>query len=248
MIRIACILALLLTTLLTTAQPVSSLLKEGARLTENYEEEKALKVYQQALEAEPDNLTALTEASFLSSKIGNRTEGDERDRLYRQAKDFAGQALAIDSNSAMANYAMGVAMGRIALISPTREKIEASKEVKRYAERSLRLDRSNARAWHLLGRWHMGVKDLGATKMLLIKMIYGGMPEASYESATSCYNKAINLRPDYILYYLDLAKAYQALDKTEDARAVLKKALKLEPQTPDDPRHLATSRQLLEDW
>ncbi len=228
------------------AQSESELMQKAAQLEKEYKEGEALKVYQKVIEMDPKNVDALARASYLSSREGFRSEGDDKIRLYNQAREYAERALAIDSNHVDANYAMGVAMGRIAEISPTREKIEASKDIKKYAERTLRLDRNHAGAWHLLGKWHAGVKDLGATKMFMIKMIYGGMPKASYETAVASFNKAINLRSNYILYYLDLAKTYEAMGREDDARSVLEKIVKMKAITPDDPEYIREAREMLD--
>lgn len=231
--------------MISFAQSIDELMEKAETLEKEFKEAEALKVFQQVIDKDPKNILALARASYLSSREGFRKEGDEKIRLYKQAREYARQALAIDPNNVEANYAMGVAMGRIAEISPTKEKIEASKDVKKYAEKTLKLDRNHAGAWYLLGKWHAGVKDLGATKMLLIKMIYGGMPKASYETAVACFNKAINLRPDYILYYLDLAKTYRSMGRKEDARAVLNKIVNMKAITPDDPGYIREAKELL---
>ncbi len=232
--------------MISFGQSTGELIQKAETLEKEFKEGEALKVFREVIAKDPDNIVALARASFLSSREGYRSEGDEKIRLYNQAREYAERALAIDPDDVEANYSMGVAMGRIAEISPTKEKIEASKDIKRYAEKTLKLDRNHAGAWHLLGKWHAGVKDLGATKMFMIKMIYGGMPKASYETAVACFNKAINLHPDYILYYLDLAKTYKSMGRKEDARTVLNKIVKMKAITPDDPGYISEAKELLE--
>lgn len=230
------------------AQPtVEALLEKANELRDQFKEAKALDVYNQIIETDATNLEALCGAAFLSARLGFRATEPEKSTLYNASNDLADKALAVDAGDAEANYVKALAVGRIAEISPTKEKIEASKDVKKYSEQAIKLDKSHAGAWHLLGKWHYGVKDLGITKMLLINLIYGGMPKASYESAIECYNKAINLRPDYILYYLDLAIAYERARKDSLAIAILKKAIELPPVTPDDPGYLKDCKTMLED-
>ena len=223
---------------------VASLLSQGAALEKQLKEPEALEKYKEVLKKDPNNLTALTSASFLSSKIGVRSSGDTKVKLYNDAREYGERAVKIAPNDAEANYVMGVAMGRIAEFSDTKQKIEYSKDVKKYAEAALEADKTHAGAWHLLGKWNHGVKDLGATKLLIIKTIYGGLPKASFETAIECYNKAIKYDSDYILYYLDLAKSYEKLGQKDYAKAVLKKAMALTPKYVDDPKYLAECRQM----
>lgn len=231
------------------AQPgnVAELLLEAKNLRDAFKESEALVVYNKVLDKDANNLEALCGASFLTARIGFRTAEPEKSKMYAEAKSLADRALAVNPNDAEANYVEALAMGRIAEISPTKEKIEASKDVKKYSEKTISLDKTHAGAWHLLGKWHYGVKDLGITKMFMINLIYGGMPKASYESAIECYNKAINLRPDYILYYLDLAITYERVNKDDLAIAILTKAVALKPVTPDDPGYLKECKEMLAD-
>ncbi|MCH8317029.1 MAG: tetratricopeptide repeat protein, partial [Bacteroidetes bacterium] len=79
-------------------------------------------------------------------------------------------------------------------------------------------------------------------------LLFGGVPEgASFEKAIKHYKTAIQIRPDYILYYYDLAVTYEEIDEDQKAIASLEKAIKLRPITPDDPGRLKNCRELLVD-
>jgi tetratricopeptide (TPR) repeat protein len=233
--------------LLANAQDnnVEELLKKADALKEAFKEPEALAAYQEVLKIDPNAIEALINASFFSSRIGFRHEGDERIRYYDQGREYAERALAIDSTLADANFVMGVAMARKAQISPTKPKLEASKLIKYYCEKALKYNRKHEGAWHLLGIWNYEVKILGATKTFLINLIYGKMPKASYENAVDCFNKAINYKPEYILYYKDLAKALIKLKEYDKARNVINKALTMELITPDDPKYIAECEEML---
>lgn len=230
-----------------SAQSTTEVLLEANALFNQHKEAAALAKYMQVLGHDSNNLEALVTASFLSGREGFRLEdGDKRkEPLYRQGMEFAERAYRIAPDSADVNYVMGVATGRMIELLPVKQKVEASRDVKKYAERAIQLNRKHYGAWHLLGLWHYGVKDLSGTKLFLISLIYGGMPRASYESAIDCFRKAIQYEGEYIVYRLDLAKSYLKLGRKEDARVVLEEALQMPPLIEEDPANLAKCRELL---
>lgn len=244
--RLTLVPALLLS-VCAAGQSVNSLLKEASAYKNAHQESQALAKYNEVLLLEESNLYALCGASFMNVRIGRRQTSEDAQRPYFEtANDLANRALGVNPAFADANYVKAAAMGSIGLISPTRQRIEASKEVKSYSELALKYNKEHARAWHTLGRWHFEVKKLGLTKMVLIKALYGGLPKASFEAAVECFQKAIRYKPGYILYYLDLAKAYIALDEDANAQTVLNNALALPNSEPDDASHKSACRELLD--
>lgn len=227
----------------------SAQLHRADSLFDNHREEAALEAYNQVLQDEPDNLSALWHSSLLYSRIGNRLEDEQQEKkYYNMAKNRAQHALNEDSTDSQANFVMAVAMGRMALIVGARERVAASRDIKKYAERALEADSSNAGAWHVLGRWNMEISDLNFAERLAANVLFGGIPEgASTEKAVEYIQKAIDLNPDFLLYYYDLAKAYEQLDEEEQAIATCRQALELPTVAPGDEKIKADCRELIED-
>jgi tetratricopeptide (TPR) repeat protein len=176
------------------------------------------------------------------------TAGDEdrTERLYRQGLGAAERAVAADTSSAMAHLAAAIAAGRVALVAGTREGVRRSRAVKRYAEAALARDSTLAGAHHVLGRWHYEVADLGFFARAAAKVVYGGLPDASFEQAAYHFRQALRYE-DAILHHVELGRTYLALDRDADARTQLERALAMEPTDPDDPRRQRHARQLLDD-
>lgn len=217
-------------------------------LYEHFHEKEALEAYQHILEQNPDNYTALWRASFLYSRIGNRFENKDRQKEYfNEGIALAERALQIDSADTQAPFVISVAMGRKALVSGARERVAASREIKKYAERAIELDSTNAGAWHVLGRWHYKVANLNFIERLAANTLFGGIPSASESKAAESIEKAIELNSSYILYYYDLARVYESMGKDQQAISTCKQALQLQPLTPDDPQLLKDCQQLIED-
>ncbi|MDR8390325.1 hypothetical protein NC796_04175 [Aliifodinibius sp. S!AR15-10] len=220
-------------------------LSRADSLYDNFDEAEALELYTSILNHNPDNYTALWRTSFLYSRIGYRLEGEQQRSYYDRAIALAKRALNVDSTDTQSNFVASVALGRKAMVSGARERVEASRDIKKYAERAIQLDSTNAGAWHVLGRWHFKVANLNFVERLAANTLFGGIPKASETKAMRSIEKAIELNSENILYYYDLARIYKHLGKDQQAIGTCQKALKKEPMTPDDPKWLDKCRNLL---
>lgn len=235
----------------TTAQQTpDSLAIKADSLYEAYAEEEALEAYEQILENDPDNFEALWRASFLNSRIGNRREGEDRQReYYNRAINLAEQSLNVDSTNAQSHFVMSVAMGRKALIAGARDRVAASRDIKRHVDRALAHDSTHAGSWHVLGRWHYKVANLSFVERLAANTLFGGIPgDASNEKAAKFIERAIELNDQYVLYYHDLAMVYDEMGETQRAIEACQNALELESLSPDDAIFKEECREWIKDW
>lgn len=227
---------LLIFPLLLTAQDNRKLARQADSLYKAYEEQEALNLYEQLLDREPGNLKALWRASFLYSRLGHTFDNEDRQKkYYNKAISLAERALAADSTSSQANFVMAVAKGRKALISGTKQRVAASRAIKKYADLALRYDSTNAGAWHVLGRWNFKIANLSWLERLAANTLFGGIPgDASNEKAARYIKKAISLDDQYILYYYDLAQVYKALGREAKAIETCQEAINLPVLVPRD--------------
>ncbi|HVI47377.1 MAG TPA: tetratricopeptide repeat protein [Chitinophaga sp.] len=237
-----------LTALTVKAQSVSEMVEEAKQLEKQMKEEQALEKDKEILKVQPNELEALTQASQLSSRVGNRQKSkDSKTTYFKQAKEYAQLALKVNPNSADANLAMAVAMGRMALISGAKDKVAASKDVKAYAERAIKLNPNLAQAYHVLGKWNYEVANLNVFERGAAKMLFGGLPAGSLENAIANYEKCRQLDPGFVLNYYELARAYKGNGQQDKAIDVLKKALALRNTAQDDASIKADCKKLLDD-
>jgi len=235
---------------LALAQTGSSSLEQRAdSLYDAYAEKQALDLYQQILDEQSGNYKALWRTSFLYSRIGNRLESKDRQKeYYNQAINYAERALTVDSTDTQSNFVMAVAMGRKALISGARERVAASRAIKKYADRAIKFDSTNAGAWHVLGRWNFKIANLSWIERAAANTLFGGIPgNATNAKAEEYIQKAISYNDNYVLYYYDLATVYEKMGQDQQAISACKKALTLPNLTPDDDDLKQDCRDLMED-
>ena len=228
----------------------TSLASEADSLYDAFEEKEALNAYERILNRDPENYRALWRASFLYSRIGNRKGRKETQKeYYGKAQQLAQKALEVDSTDAQSHFVMSVAMGREALIASARDRVAASRKIKKHVDRALAYDSTHAGAWHVLGRWHFKVANLNFVERLAANTLFGGIPgDATNETAAKAIRRAIELNDNYVLYYHDLSMVYDEMGKQEEAIKACRTALNLENLTPDDTRLKNECRNWLEDW
>ncbi len=225
------------------------LVKQGKDLLAQMKEEAALEKFKAALKSDPNNYEAAWNASIMCSRIGNRQADDTKKREYFvTAKQYAVKALKLNPTDAESNYAMAVAMGRMALISGAKDKVGASRDIKNYVDLALKYNPNHAGAWHVLGKWNYEVANLNFAERAVANSLFGGLPEgADVNKAIECYTKAISIDPNDVLFYLDLATAYHDIEKDDKAIDTLKKGLLLKPRVADDTNYLVQCKKLLDE-
>jgi tetratricopeptide (TPR) repeat protein len=172
---------------------VSSMLQKAKTLDETAHEEEALQEYLSILKLDPANNEATRNISLLYSKIGNREkESDNKKAYFKVASQYATNALKQNPSDAESNFCMAVALGRMALISSPKEKVAASRDIKKYAELALSFNPTHAGAWHVLGKWNYEVANLNFAERAAADYLFGGIPDGSLDEAVKDYIKAIN--------------------------------------------------------
>lgn len=237
---------LLLPALAVRGQDVSLLMKEAEQLETSLRDNEALKKYLQVLALQPNNINALCKASELSNIIGRRQPTREKQRdYYNTALEYAKRAIKINPRHSEANFAMALAMGRLAQTAGGEKRIDAVREIKTFAERSIQYDPENFKGYHVLGKWHLEVSSLNSIEKWLVKVTYGGLPPASVDDAIRFYEKSKQLNPAFLLNYLELAKAFKEKDEVQKSIGLLQTMMSLPSVTTDDNRIKNEGRKLL---
>ncbi|MBX2931794.1 MAG: hypothetical protein KF781_07615 [Chitinophagaceae bacterium] len=223
-------------TIFSFAQNVDSLLKEAQNTEYTLQEPAALEKYKAVLVVAPNNMKALIKTTELSVAIGTR-QTDKKEKLlyYQSAMSFAERAIAIDSNSADANYITALVYSKMTDIEKENKKISANiKATKLYVDKALHLNNNHAKADYLIGNWHFEMVNLAGVKKTAVKLFYGSLPKSSLDSAIFFMEKCKTLDQYYMLNYMTLAKAYIQNDKPTKAIEILQQLIKLPLRTADD--------------
>ncbi len=197
------------------------------------------------LETQPGNPEVLWRLARTRVDLGETIDSkDEQKALYSRAMADADAAVAAGPNNAHAHLVRAIAAGRVALISDTKKKIELSRQVKESADRAIALDSKLGLAYHVRGRWNFGIADLGFLERTVVKVVYGGLPSASFEQARDDFKQAIRL-DNSVVNHLELGKTYLELGEKDLAKAEFQTVRSMPIGDPDDAGHKKEAAELL---
>ncbi len=240
------------TTLFAQEAQLDSLLAVGDKYYQQFDNKAALEVYQKADKLFPDNWQVLWRISRAYVDIGEHLDEnmenfeDEQLKMYKMALDYADRAVKLAPNEAMPYVRRAIANGRIALFKGVFSVASVVDAVRDDCQKAIELGNGGnivqSLAHYILARTHARVSQKWAPARAVI-----GLGWADLDSALVHYEKAIKLRPGFIMYYLDYAKALIREDEYEKAREMLNKALASKKQDEDDHIRLAEVKKLLDE-
>jgi hypothetical protein len=242
---------LLIVFLLLSAQLFSQqkdvLLKEAANLEKALKEEAALDKYKQVLATDSNNVKALVRSSELSAAIGARQhDKNAKTAYYNTARDYADKAISKDPKSADSYYVRAVAAAKLTEVETENKKLIADvRDIKIYADKALSVNPDNGKANYILGKWNYEMVTMPWPKKAAVKVLFGGMPDATIENTCKYMEKCKTFEPYFTLNYLDLAKAYKYDHKPAKAIEVLTQMVKLPTRTADDAALKSEGKKML---
>jgi tetratricopeptide (TPR) repeat protein len=231
------------------SQTAQQFIDQGQFLEKRFEDQAAYEKYQKALLVDPNNTFAMVRSSRMLCNIGGRSTNKKlKKSLAQEAEHIALKVIRIDDKNTDAHLCYILSLGILSeMADGSREKLENAKIIKREADFILSLDPSYAPAYYILGKWHHALASLNAFERLACNLLFGGVPEgASMNLAIQNYEMAIQLWPDYILFYYSQAMSLHWLGDNQKTIIALEKAISLPPKDQEDPVRLEKCRTLLE--
>jgi len=209
-------------------RPTESLLVEAAAAEARFDITRALELYLAADGLQPENAFTLQKIAQQLSDLSLVVPNEAAKKAQAvKALAYAKRAVALQPENAVNMLSLAICYGKMAVFSDTRAKIEYSRLVKLDAERALALDPAYDWAHHVLGRWHYEVASLGGATRFFIRLVYGGLPAASFDEAIAQLQNAVALAPTRVPHHLELGFAYLAAGRETEARASFSTGLTL---------------------
>jgi tetratricopeptide (TPR) repeat protein len=214
----------------------AQLVKSGDVHDEKFECDEALKFYLPAEKLDPKNVELLVKISRqYALRMSDLPKEADKIASGRKALSYAERAVALAPNECDPHLSVAICLGKLTPLAGAREKIENSRKIKTAAEKAVKLNPKNDFAWHLLGRWHQSLANIGGATRALAGIIYGGLPAASNEEAVKCFQKAMALNPKRLVHVVELGRTYQMMDRDAEAKRFLQAGLAMPNKDKDDP-------------
>ena len=232
------------------SQTVEELIQEGDKYYTEFDHQKTLEAYQKADKLNPGNWEVLWRISRTLVDIANKmpeATDEQKDAKYDEYKKsfvYADSAVTLAPDQSATYVRRAIVNGRIALFEGIFSAIGTVNDVKDDCERAIELNNGGnyvqALAHYVLAKAHAKVCEKAYLLRLPLGLGWGDMEVAIRE-----YQTAIKLKPNYRMFYLDLAKAYSEEDEYELAKENLLKVEKAPVILEDDDQYLKEAKQLL---
>jgi tetratricopeptide (TPR) repeat protein len=229
------IFALLLLSTLSHGADAAALIKQGDQFDQQLENKKALDTYLAASKLSPPDADILRRISKEYAELMADTNSTtEKLDLGNKALDYSKQAVALAPKNALAQLGLAICYGRLAPLMDNKTKIAYSREVKEHADQALALDPGNDLTYNVLGSWNYELAGLNSFLRALAGMIYGKVPDATYQDAIKDFQKAIALNPNRLANHIGLGRAEAASGNPTDARKEIQLGLSMPSEEKDD--------------
>jgi len=225
---------------------VTDMIQRGDAFDKVFKATEALQYYLPAEKLEPWNVRVLVRiARQYRHLMTDATTHEMKLQLGGMALDYSRRAAARGPYDSEAQLAIGITYGKMLPLFGTKEQVEASGRIKDSADKALRIDPRNDTAWHILGRWHRAVADVGTFKRAFGSLIYGKLPSSTYEASVACFERAITINPNRLMYYIELGLTYAQMEKKDEARRFIAKGLAMPDAEKGDPETKQHGREVL---
>jgi len=233
---------------LPTRADYSSLVAQGDVHDAKEETEPALQFYLPAEKLEPNHADLLVKISRqYALRMRDLPKDADKIKTVRTALSYAERAVVLAPNECDTHLSVAVCYGKLTPFLGGKESIEASKKIKLSTDRAIKLNPRSDYAWHLLGRWHQSLANIGGTTRVLAKLIYGEIPAASNAEAVACFKKAIALNPKRLIHVVELGRTYAMMGQAEEAKKIIKQGLAMPNREKDDPETKQRGQKTLDD-
>ncbi len=234
----------LLTTIILLAMPLTG--SAGAMTADDWlaradereakgDSQGALEALKKADDLEPDQAEILVRIAKQHGDLMTRMrDPEERKMAAETSLVYSRRALELDPRLGDAHLSVAISLGKSTEFMGNREKIETSREIRERAERALELNPECDYAHHMLGRWHQELAGIGTATRALARVIYGGLPSASYDEALHHLGRARELRPDRLLHRIEYGRTLAMMGREAEARKLLAESLEMPERDMDD--------------
>ena len=222
------------------------LISKGDVYGAKFDATKALDCYLPALKLAPKNVDLLVRvARQYRHLMADATTKAEKLRLGTIALEYSYRAAELGPKDSDAQLSVAITCGKMLPFLSSKEQAKMSPVIKSSAERAIKLNARNDTAWHILGRWHQVVAQVGTVKRTVASLIYSELPPASNKEAVECFQQAIKLNPDRGMHYVELGRTYGNMEQYDDAKIYLKKGLAMPDTEKDDAEIKRKGREML---
>jgi tetratricopeptide (TPR) repeat protein len=212
----------------------------GDSLLDSYQYLAAINYFDSVSRADSSSCEASWKLAMSLNLFAELVPKDDQLAYYERGEAAARHAIELDSTEAEGHFQLARSLGKIALFKGVFKSIGLAKQVKKEAEITLELNPNHDGAYHILGRWNREVAQ--KPKFLRAPM---GLGSANKDVGLEMFQKAIELRPNFIHHHLEYGISLLDKKRKDEARKQFQICLELEPHGPLDAKYQKEAKEYL---
>jgi tetratricopeptide (TPR) repeat protein len=239
------LLIALLTATAAFSQSAPEWKKKGDALEASGKTKDALAAYQEAEKKSPNDAAILVKIAKQYGDMMPSLKGAARKDAAAKSLEYSRKAVKANPKLSDSYLSVALSLGKSTEFYGSRQKIEASREIKSAADEALRLDRKSDYSHHMLGRWHQEMAGIGGASRLIAKLVYGGVPKGSYKEALEHFDKARKLKPKRLIHQIEYGRTLAMLGRNAEAKTEIQKGVDMPNREADDGESKVRGRETL---
>ena len=228
------------------SQTLSELLQKADEYSNSIQFAKARETIELAYRQEPSNYEVLWRMARIYIEYSETVPEKDQEKLCLQAREYADRAVQLNPSGMQGYLRRSAALGKLALFKGVFGASSLVKSSFEDAKKALSLNNDGqlplASTHYVLGRIHLKLSE----KPKLFRMPLG-LGFGNIDDAIVHLKKAAELRPGFIMFHLDYARALVAEDRLEEARGELRKIPSMKTQAYNDDNRREEARKLLKE-
>ena len=228
---------------------VGIITKSASKAFETYDNQKAIKLYQDAMALDPKSFEILHGLSRAYDSRGQDLLSEEK---RTEAESFIKSSLKIaeklkDQHPARGEawVMMAIATGNLAKFLGGQEKVKVGSKVEEYCKKAIEIDPSQGMAYSVLATYYLAISELPWLLKGFAKTFLGALPDVTQEDALELYRKGVQASPELIYANFKLAQLLQKMGKKDEAKKYLDKTLSLPARKSQETRTLKAAQALM---
>ncbi len=226
-------------------------IREGDKAYSAFRLSEALQHFEFAHSQTPKNrivLKKLFNAQVFYATHLYDTQQAGSEEYFQKAVQSAEALQRQDPTDPESEFFVAYSLGSLALFKGGKEKVKLGWKVKDHAQRALTLDPLYWPAHVALGVFYKEVAALTFWERFFGKLLYGKIPEHTYEDALAEFEKARKMEPRLPYIYWEMGVIYERMDDTPRMIEALKKFLSMPDVLPRDPYLRTQAKKKLADY
>lgn len=228
------------------------LIEKGDSLYNKFNIESALEAYQKAYKIDSTNYFSMLNIIKVYNAVGEKHKWKDNPE---QAQNYFEKAIALSTkliklfpDSSFAYTYLAISYGNLARFVGGKEKLIYAKKIEENAKHAIKLDPKNFLPYVILGAYFREIANLNWVERTFANILYGDVPDASFEDSEKMLKTALKLKPDIITANFQMALTYRAMGNAIMQKNYFEKVTQLPVYDFRDPHLKRRAERMLENF